>query len=38
MNCPQALKWFGVIAAIATVYGLISMYPDIQRYIKLERM
>lgn len=38
MKCPQALKWIGVLAAIAAVYGFISMYPDMQRYMKLEKM
>jgi hypothetical protein len=37
MKCP-ALKWIGVVAAVVTAYVVISMYPDIQRYIKLEGM
>lgn len=38
MNCPQSLKWVGAIAAIAGAAMFISMYPDLKRYIKLERM
>lgn len=38
MNCPQSLKWIGILAGIVVAYGIISMYPDMRRYVKLERM
>jgi len=38
MKCPQTVKLVGVVAGIAAVAMLISMYPDFKRYIKLERM
>jgi len=38
MKCPESLKWIGIIAGIAAVYGFVSMLPDMRRYIKLERM
>lgn len=38
MKYPESLKWIGAAAAIAAVWGFISMYPDLKRYIKLERM
>ena len=38
MNCPQSVKWIGVLAGIVALYAFISMYPDMKRYVKLERM
>ena len=38
MKCPQSLKWIGIIAGVIAAYGFITMYPDMKRYIKLERM
>lgn len=38
MNCPQSVKWVGYIAAVVAVWAFISMYPDLKRYVKLERM
>jgi hypothetical protein len=38
MKCPESVKWIGIIAGIAAIYGFVSMLPDMRRYIKLERM
>jgi hypothetical protein len=38
MNCPQSVKWIGVIAGIAAAFMFVSMYPDLKRYIKIESM
>jgi uncharacterized protein (DUF4213/DUF364 family) len=38
MKCPESLKWVGAAAGIAAIWAFISMYPDLKRYIKLERM
>ncbi len=38
MKCPQSLKWIGILAGFAAAYAFIAMYPDMKRYIKLERM
>ncbi len=38
MTCSQSVKLIGVVLAVGAAAMLVAMYPDMKRYIKLERM